>query len=1050
MDLRKQILVLVLICTSALAENLRLDNITGYDYEGPVQVNVNGEWAYVSKHSIEPTTAKTICKLLGHGYVGFPVDKFIYMTGNLTSGLPMLVGILSCNGTENDISTCIKGSNNVIPRGASYVAGVHCFEHAFSEVRLMGGATPRNGLVQVRMDDRWGYMCGYNWVPSTIEDVICRTIGYTHSNGTSLPLSIDHSKNHINWLEAAGMVCDISESKLNQCAYVHRLEYQFACKEYYQTVTCHTRLGEVCTTDEHCSGVANAVCVNNLCSCKTGYLTLGEQCPGDFLRLRNVTEYKYEGVVLLNANGTWGHVNMHESAVGVVCRNLGYGDNGIFVDNFYYNDHMHPQVASAIRCFGNETEITQCDINWIQPFHGGYDLTGVHCFEQVFTEMRLVGGESNSSGALQVKMDNRWGDVCILVFFSFTYLDVICRSFGFIAADLEASRVTPLPNDFERLTVWLDLNGDECFGNETHFNQCSWSGAIYDHIGCRRGQVKVTCKTSVELFERCTNNEHCTSITHAYCRGTSCRCSTGYQGENGTCTGCPFGTHGLDCANNCTCDETNTVVCDAVTGQCICKNGWIGVNCNIDIDECDSVACPNNSVCNNQPGGFKCSCTDGFLAIFRENNERPLECKACTGNTFGPNCSSTCDCNEYHVIDQAQMCNHITGICQCVTGWQGLQCTDDINECSATRCSGAKEKCVNLPGTYKCECQDGDIYYHDGSCLKECQQDKHGEICNLTCNCSGEHTRNEGKRTCDIKTGSCFCEPGWAGYKCTEDFNECFNESICTSANTDCRNTDGDYACDCIEGYVRDGETCISIAATGTYGESNIVWIAIGSAGGIVGIAVFVFVVWLCVKRKTNGKESNGRHEIPSTIRNSVQLRSSVPKSEDYFTINDNGRDRGYTDLQSKRDENRNNRLNSAKPLNESGHYDYISDKKPDHPQSLTMRKDEKGYIEFQYRPGAEYLPLEKEAKVNNDYLKVHGSNKGSNVDHPYLTPKYGQHDEGYLRPISNNRHQNTRKRDDEQDGYLRPVSNRRRNTTNLQEKPVEDGYLKANRRQER
>ncbi|WAR03608.1 SPER-like protein [Mya arenaria] len=675
MDLRKQILVLVLICTSALAENLRLDNITGYDYEGPVQVNVNGEWAYVSKHSIEPTTAKTICKLLGHGYVGFPVDKFIYMTGNLTSGLPMLVGILSCNGTENDISTCIKGSNNVIPRGASYVAGVHCFEHAFSEVRLMGGATPRNGLVQVRMDDRWGYMCGYNWVPSTIEDVICRTIGYTHSNGTSLPLSIDHSKNHINWLEAAGMVCDISESKLNQCAYVHRLEYQFACKEYYQTVTCHTRLGEVCTTDEHCSGVANAVCVNNLCSCKTGYLTLGEQCPvtGDFLRLRNVTEYKYEGVVLLNANGTWGHVNMHESAVGVVCRNLGYG-----------------------------------------------------------------------------------------------------------AADLEASRVTPLPNDFERLT------------------------SNYSSVALTMSTAQALHMHTVEA---------------------------------------PVAVAALDTKGKMVVRSVHTVLIVQTTAHVM--------------KQTQSCAMP--------------SLVNAYARMVGSESI-------------------------------------------CVTGWQGLQCTDDINECSATRCSGAKEKCVNLPGTYKCECQDGDIYYHDGSCLKE----------------------------------------------------------------------------------------------------------------------------------------SNGRHEIPSTIRNSVQLRSSVPKSEDYFTINDNGRDRGYTDLQSKRDENRNNRLNSAKPLNESGHYDYISDKKPDHPQSLTMRKDEKGYIEFQYRPGAEYLPLEKEAKVNNDYLKVHGSNKGSNVDHPYLTPKYGQHDEGYLRPISNNRHQNTRKRDDEQDGYLRPVSNRRRNTTNLQEKPVEDGYLKANRRQER
>ncbi|XP_052802143.1 scavenger receptor cysteine-rich type 1 protein M160-like isoform X2 [Mya arenaria] len=774
---------------------------------------------------------------------------------------------------------------------------------------------------------------------------------------------------------------------------------------------------------------------------------------GEFVRLRNLTEYEYEGVILLNANETWGSVHQHgiQPPTGdIICRTLGYGDHGFSVNQFYGNDYMHLEVASSIGCFGNETNITECDIDWIEPFRGWYYLPGVHCFEHVFTDMQLVGGVTNSSGALQVKMDNRWGNVCQLHRFSFTYFDVICRSLGFMAADLAASPGTYFyQNELATNLVWLDLSESDCFGNETHLSQCSSSDVINDQFGCRWGNVKVTCKTSVELSELCFNNDHCTGIKHAQCLG-SCRCSAGYQEENGTCSGCPFGTYGFACAKNCTCDETNTEVCDAVTGQCTCKNGWTGVICNIDINECGSVnACPNNSVCNNQPGGFNCSCTEGFLALVSDYNESPLECKECTGNTFGYNCSSTCDCSEYFVIDQAKMCNHITGICQCLTGWQGLQCTDDVNECSATRCIGANEKCVNLPGTYECECQDGHINYLDGSCVRECQQDKHGEICNLTCHCTGEHARNESERVCDIKTGSCFCEPGWAGYECTEDVNECLNETICISANTDCRNTDGDYVCECIEGYVRDGETCISLAATGTSGESNIVWIAIGSAGGIVGIAVFVFVVWLCVKRKTNGKDSNGRHDKPSTKRSSVQLRSSVPKSEDYFTINDNDRDRGYTDLQSKRDENRYNRLDLDKPINESGHYDYISDKKPDHPQSLTMRKDEKGYIEFQYRPGGEYLQLQREAKRNNDYLKVHGSNKGSNVDHPYLTPKHGQPDEGYLRPISNNRQQNTRKRIDEQDGYLRPVSNRR-NTTNLQEEPVGDGYLKANRRQER
>ena len=45
---------------------------------------------------------------------------------------------------------------------------------------------------------------------------------------------------------------------------------------------------------------------------------------------------------------------------------------------------------------------------------------------------------------------------------------------------------------------------------------------------------------------------------------------------------CKTGTFGAGCSNKCSCHPQNAKdlkTCDAVTGQCKCKRGWIGRNC---------------------------------------------------------------------------------------------------------------------------------------------------------------------------------------------------------------------------------------------------------------------------------------------------------------------------------------------------------------------------------------------------------------------------------------------------------------------------------------
>lgn len=39
-------------------------------------------------------------------------------------------------------------------------------------------------------------------------------------------------------------------------------------------------------------------------------------------------------------------------------------------------------------------------------------------------------------------------------------------------------------------------------------------------------------------------------------------------------------------------------------------------------------------------------------------------------------------------------------------GWTGIDCSEDIDECKTIHPCHAARACVNLPGTYKCECFD--------------------------------------------------------------------------------------------------------------------------------------------------------------------------------------------------------------------------------------------------------------------------------------------------------------------------------------------------------
>ncbi|XP_069746533.1 vitamin K-dependent protein S isoform X2 [Narcine bancroftii] len=122
--------------------------------------------------------------------------------------------------------------------------------------------------------------------------------------------------------------------------------------------------------------------------------------------------------------------------------------------------------------------------------------------------------------------------------------------------------------------------------------------------------------------------------------------------------------------------------------------------------------------------------------------------------------------------------------CVCKEGWQGQRCEEDVDECQSGE-SGCSHSCHNLPGGYRCFCEEG-FYKHTDkkTCIdwNECLIDPN--LC--------------GEASCINMPGTydCKCSKGYRFNVTTkecEDIDECAEDS-CTH---ECLNYPGSFVCLC-------------------------------------------------------------------------------------------------------------------------------------------------------------------------------------------------------------------------------------------------------------
>ncbi|RXN16421.1 fibrillin-1 [Labeo rohita] len=259
-----------------------------------------------------------------------------------------------------------------------------------------------------------------------------------------------------------------------------------------------------------------------------------------------------------------------------------------------------------------------------------------------------------------------------------------------------------------------------------------------------------------------------------------------------------------------------------------------------DVNECDRQGICGPGQCYNTIGNYTCICPAEYMQINGGNNCMDMRKSLCYRNYYSDN--ATCDGElTFNMTKKFCCCSYNIG-----RAWNKPceKCpipSTNIDECREIPGVCDNGVCINMIGSFRCECPMGFVYNDKMLICEDIDECQNGPVCqqNAVClNVPGSFRyRNECAENpnicspgqCIDMVGSyrCICPNGFKSMPdlCI-DVDECERQPCgngtytdeCTSLrglcrNGNCMNTVGSFLCLCLDGYKLspDGRTCVDI-----------------------------------------------------------------------------------------------------------------------------------------------------------------------------------------------------------------------------------------------
>ena len=145
---------------------------------GRLEILRNGEWGTVCDDLFDNRDADVACRQMGH-YSG----EFAGNSWNRRSGTgPIWLDDLQCTGEETRLDECPHTTlHDCVHFEDVWVTCEFREEGEEGDLRLVGGSTPDEGLLEILHDNEWGTVCDDEF-DARDADVACRQLGYASAN----------------------------------------------------------------------------------------------------------------------------------------------------------------------------------------------------------------------------------------------------------------------------------------------------------------------------------------------------------------------------------------------------------------------------------------------------------------------------------------------------------------------------------------------------------------------------------------------------------------------------------------------------------------------------------------------------------------------------------------------------------------------------------------------------------------------------------------------------------------------------------------------------